>query len=178
MIRSIAAALVLFALPAFADEAPAPDLEGAKKALSTYLDAVKAKKWDVAKKQIHPRTLESIADLKKRTGIENHALAPWARVKESYLTKYEIRGGTPSVRGAAVFKVSEDNYSVEEKGVEEGAAAEYFLIPIDGTWYVTDKRVGEDQFPEASIGASYKGYFQGEFEPAKAAPPKKGGKKK
>lgn len=177
MHRLAVMAVLLSALPALAQEAaPAAVDEGAKKALVSYLEAVKAKKWDHAKKIIHPKTLAVIADIKKRTGVENHPLAPGARVKESYLTGYEITGAEGSANGAVVVRTSEASYSVEEKGVEEGVAAEYFVVPIDSQWFVTDRRLGEGQFATGSVTASYKGYFQGEFELPK--PPVKAGQKR
>ena len=49
-------------------------------------------------------------------------------------------------------------------------------LPIDGKWYVTDRRLGENEFPAAATAAHYTGYFQGEYVPP--APPAKKGKKK
>jgi hypothetical protein len=159
--------------------ATAEDLAEAKKVLTSYLDAVKAKKWDVAKKLTHPKTLEVIADIKKRTGKENHALAPWARVKEAYLTGFVLGDPNPTANGAVVVPSTEDEHSVPENGDEAGIQAEYLLIPLEGKWYVTDRRLGEGQFPEKTVGASYKGYFEGQYEPPQPpAKPAKGGKKK
>lgn len=165
------------------EEAPkvatAEEMAEAKKALTTYLDAVKAKKWDQAKKSIHPKTLEVIASLKKRTGTENHAMAPWARVKEAYMTGYTLGDPKPTADGAVVVPSTEDEHSVPENGDESGIPAEYLLIPLEGKWYVTDRRLGENQFPESTVGASYKGYFEGQYEMPKPPEKKgKGGKKK
>jgi hypothetical protein len=144
-------------------EATAPEATPAQLALSTYLDAVKAKKWDVAKKSLHPRTFEKIAEIKKRTGLETHGLAPWARVKQSYLSRFELTDAAPSAREAVVVRTSEEHFSVEDGGVEEGVQVEYLLIPAGGRWFVSDRRLGEGQFKESAVEAGYRGWFDGEF---------------
>lgn len=163
------AVVSLTSLPAPAraetDEPGAQAQEAATKVVAEYLDAVKAKKWDAAKKFVHPKRLEDIAEGKKRTGgIEKHALAPWAAVKEHYLTKFELGGASPSGRGAVVVGTTEEHFSVEDKGVDEGVAAEYFVVPVDGHWFIVDRRLGTGQFPAGKVGASYHGYFEGEYE--------------
>lgn len=176
---SLARVLALVALlsaplaPAKAQDAAEPDFDGAKAVLAKWLDAVKAKKWADAKKVTHPKAIEAIADVKKRTQVENHPLAPWARLSESYLTKYEITDARASALGAVVVRTSEEHFSVEEKGVEEGAPAEYLLVPVAGAWWLTDRRVGENVYDQKTVAASFKGYFEGEFEMPAAPPPKK-----
>lgn len=161
--------------PADADAAAeeTAQLAAARKRLAEYLNAVEKKNWAQARKLTHPRTLEVIADVKKRLGTESHSMAPWAQVKERYLQNAEIVDVRESANGAVVARTSEDIYFVADKGVEEGATAEYLLIELDGQWYVTDRRVGEDQFPDKTVPLSYKGYFQGEYQP----PAKKGSRK-
>ena len=163
-------------------EAPANEAAraSAKQAVEKYLTAVKAKKWDVARKLIHPKTLAFIADLKKRKGVEDHELAPWAKVKESYLVEFELGEPAATAHGAVSVPSTEQVFSVEDNGVEDGVKAEYLVIPLDGIWYVTDRRFGENVFPEASVAAAYKGYFQGDYvapPPVPAEKTKKGKKK-
>lgn len=163
-----------------AEEAPpvvasAEDMEAAKKTLTAYLDAVKAKKWDAAKKLIHPKTIDDIARIKKRMGRENHGLAPWARVKEAFMTNYTLGDPKPTADGAVVVPSTEEEHAVVENGDETGIQAEYLLIPLSGTWYVTDRRLGENKFPESTVGVAYEGYFEGQYEPPKP-PAKKSGK--
>lgn len=146
-----------------AEAEPAVDVEPARKVLAAYLDAVKAKKWDVARKYIHPRTHQVLQDLRARTKGENHPMAPWARVKEQYLTKYQIVSAEPAARGSVVVATEEELFFVEDNGVEEGAPAEYLLLPLEGKWYVTDRRIGHSQFPDESVKLGYRGYFEGEF---------------
>lgn len=154
------------AVDAPAAEAPAaaPAEDAARQTLATYLEAVRTKKWDAAKKTLHPRTFEKIAEVKKRTGVESHGLAPWARVKQSYLAKFEILEAAPSARGAMVVRTSEEHFSVEDQGVEEGVRVEYLLIPAGGRWFVSDRRLGEGQFKADAVEAGYRGWFEGEFE--------------
>lgn len=169
----------LLSLPVRAqEEVPPADVAKAQKVVSDWLDAVKAKKWDRARKLTHPKTLEVIADIKKRTEVENHALAPWARVKESYLQKFELGEARPSDKGSAIVRATEEHFSIVDQGVEEGVVAEYLVVPIGGVWYVTDRRLGENVFSDGTVAASFKGYFEGEFTPAKPAAPAKKGKSK
>lgn len=180
-------AVLALAAPARADDAPEAteaDQAAAKAVVESYLatcvKSATAKKpsWDAAKKAVHPKRLEDIADIKKRTGVEKHALAAWAAVGEHYLEKFEIAGTSPSGKGAVVVATTEDHYLVEDKGHDEGVQAEYLVLPVDGQWFIVDRRLGTGQFPSAKVGASYRGYFAGEFEMPKAPePPAKGGKK-
>src|SRR4051812_36733442 len=52
------------------------DTQAAKKVLTDYLDLLVKKKWKDAAKLVHPKTLEVVAGVKKRTGKEQHAMAP------------------------------------------------------------------------------------------------------
>jgi hypothetical protein len=156
------------------DEAKA----AAKQVVQEYLEAVKAKKWDVAKKVTHPKTLEKIADLLKRTKLENHPMAPWGKMKEEYMTDFSLSEPVASANGAFAVPSTETRFSVEDKGTEDGVKAEYLVIPIAGKYWVTDRRLGENVFPADTLAAAYKGYFEGEYvPPAPVAPVKKGKKK-
>jgi hypothetical protein len=89
-------------------------------------------------------------------------------VGEHYLEKFEIAGTSPSGKGAVVVATTEDHYLVEDKGHDEGVQAEYLVLPVEGQWFIVDRRLGAGQFPSAKVGASYRGYFSGEFEMPKA----------
>jgi hypothetical protein len=162
---------------AAAPEATDKDKAAAKAAVQEYLTAVKAKKWDVVRKLTHPVTLQRIADIKKRKRIEDDEMAPWAKEKESWVTEFEIGEPMPSAKGAIAVPVTEQVYSVEDNGVEDGVKVEYLVIPVKGTWWVTDRRIGENEFPASTLAASYKGYFEGEFTPPPPPAPEKKGKK-
>jgi ribosome-binding protein aMBF1 (putative translation factor) len=150
-----------------------PNKVAARQVVTEYLEAVKAKKWDAARKLIHPKTLERIAAGKKRRGIEDDEMAPWAKVKESYLVAFELGEPTPSAKGAMVVASTEQVYSVEDKGTEDGVKVDYLVLPLGGKWYVTDRRLGENEFPADTLALAYKGYFEGEYVPATPPPPEK-----
>ncbi len=162
----LAAAPVAYAQPSIrlqegAAEAPAESAgeKAAKDTLTKYLTAVKAKKWAEAKKFLHPKTVSAIADRKKRMGKEEHAMAPWAAEKtDSYLKEYRLQGSKGGPNGTFVIEISEDNFQVQEKGLSEGDMASYLVGKSGGKWFVVDKR-RQETFPDSSIKASYKGWF-------------------
>lgn len=155
---------VLLAAPALAeDAAPAaaenPALKDATATLTSYLTAVKAKKWADAKKLIHPKTLTVIAERKKRLGKEDHAMAPWAAEKTEYWMKdFKVGKASEGPLGTVKVEDTEDNFQVEEKGVAEGDPAVYLLGKSGGKWFVVDKIRGGG-FSDDSIKIGYKGYF-------------------
>ena len=143
-----------------ADSAAAnPQTEEAQKVLVAYLDLVKKKKWDPAKKLVHPKTLALIADIKKRTGKEQHPMAPqfWAK-DDFYLKDYKITGSTPHALGTIEFKLSCTNYRVQEKGESDGDEASYLVGKSGGKWLVVDRK-DNGNFEDPSIKLDYKGYF-------------------
>jgi hypothetical protein len=161
-IGSIASAVFLFmSSPAVAQDAGADDAgAGARDLVDRYLQRVKAKRWAEAQKLVHPKTLEVIADRKKRLGKEEHALAPQAYEKtESYLKDYRITGVKPGPKGTLVVETSEDNYQVQEKGLAEGDVASYLVGRYQGAWYVVDKKRGGEAFTPDAVKYGYKGYF-------------------
>ncbi|MBE2252084.1 MAG: hypothetical protein IAE78_21290 [Myxococcus sp.] len=156
------AALSLSSLALAQDAAPpeSAELASARELLTKYLTAVKAKKWADAKKLLHPRTLESIAERKKRMGKEDHPMAPWYHEKvDYYLKDFKVgdarQGPTEST---IIVKAKEDNFQVEDKGVAEGEDATYLIGKKDGKWSLVDKKRGED-FTNDSIKIGYKGWF-------------------
>src|SRR6266403_3044873 len=50
----------------------------AKATLQQYLSRVVRKNWDTARRLTHPKTMGVIAQMKRRSGVERHNLAPWA----------------------------------------------------------------------------------------------------
>ena len=148
---------------AAAAEAPAdsdaPEAKEAKEVLNKYLTAVKAKKWADAKKLLHPKTLDAIAERKKRMGKEDHPMAPWFHEKTSYFLKeFKIVSAQTAPLGTVIVNTSEDNYQVEEKGMANGEPSAYLLGKKDGKWFVVDKKRGET-FTNSSVKLGYKGYF-------------------
>lgn len=168
--RSFLVAVVLVAFAAFADDggvtpaapaaAPAPsaDAAPATEALKKYLGFVKAKKWADAKKLTHPKTIARIADIKKRVGKEQHAMAPWTTEKtESYLVNFKIASSRAAPEGAFVIETTEDNFQVQEKGIAEGDLASYLVCKLKNGFVVVDKRRNET-FSDDSVKLAYKGY--------------------
>ena len=128
--------------------------------VTRYLNLVKAKKWAEAKKLVHPKTLDAIAERKKRLGKEDHPMAPQGYEKtESYLTGFKVTGSKPGPLGTEVVETSEDNYQVEEKGTSEGDVASYLVGRFQGKWYLVDKKRGGEAFTKDSVKYGYKGYF-------------------
>ncbi|MFO0597703.1 MAG: hypothetical protein U0228_20520 [Myxococcaceae bacterium] len=142
-----------------AADSDAPEAKAAKELLGKYLTAVKAKKWADAKKFLHPKTIEAIAERKKRMGKEDHPMAPWFHEKENYVLK-EFKVGAASLAslGTVVVETSEDNYQVADKGMANGEMAAYLIGKKDGKWFVVDKKRGET-FSKDSIKLGYKGWF-------------------
>jgi hypothetical protein len=146
-------------------EATGPDADAAKELVTKYLNAVKAKKWAEAKKLVHPETLKSIAERKKRLGKEDHPMAPQTYEKtEFYLKDFKVKGATKGTLGTLIVETAEDNYQVEVKGVAESEMATYLVGKKDGKWWVVDKKRGET-FNNSSIKLGYKGYFDKLEEP-------------
>jgi hypothetical protein len=136
-------------------EAAAP----ARKVVADYLAAVKAKKWDAARKQLHPRRLEDFSGPRKKEA-ERHTLAAWAHLKEHYLTSFELVDAAEAGEGAVVVSAVEDHFSVEDKGADEGVKVEYLVLALDDRWFLVDRRLGEGVFPARNLKAAYKEYFE------------------
>lgn len=140
-------------------DSDAPEAKAAKELVQKYLAAVKAKKWTDAKKFLHPKTLEAIAERKKRLGKEDHPMAPWFHEKVDYWMKdFKVLAANPAPLGTVVVETSEDNFQVEDKGIAEGEKATYLVGKKDGKWYVVDKKRGES-FTRDSVKLGYKGWF-------------------
>ncbi len=163
---SIWVVLVLASAVTHAQEAQTPDEKAARELVQKYLTAVKAKKWAEAKKLLHPKTLEAIAEHKKRLGKEDHPMAPWYQEKvESWLKDFTITSVAPSALGTVVVETSEDTFQVQEKGLAEGEKSAYLVGKKDGKLYVVDRKRG-GSFPESSVKIGYKGWFDKVEAPA------------
>jgi hypothetical protein len=144
---------------AAATDSDAPEAKEAKALVQKYLTAVKAKKWADAKKFLHPKTLEAIAERKKRMGKEDHPMAPWFHEKVDYWMKdFKLGAASLAPLGTVVVETSEDNFQVEEKGLAEGEVGAYLVGKKDGKWFVVDKKRGET-FTKDSVKLGYKGWF-------------------
>lgn len=142
-----------------AADADTPEAKAAKELLTSYLNAVKAKKWAEVKKLTHPKTIAAIAERKKRLGEERHPMAPWYHEKINYWLKdYKLVGAKLGPSGTIIVETSEDNYQVEDKGIAEGEMATYLIGKSGGKWYVADKKRGET-FTKDSVKLGYKGWF-------------------
>ncbi|MDP3232611.1 MAG: hypothetical protein Q8S33_21890 [Myxococcales bacterium] len=151
---------LVFAQDAAPAEAESAELKAGKELLTKYLTSVKAKKWADAKKLLHPKTLDSIAERKKRMGKEDHPMAPWFHEKvDYYLKDFKVVGSRQGpTESTIIVDATEDNFQIEDKGVAEGEKAAYLLGKKDGKWFVVDKKRGED-FTNDSIKIGYKGWF-------------------
>ena len=144
-----------------------PEAKTAAETLTRYLDSVKAKKWAEVKKLTHPKTLEAIAQRKKRLGDEDHPMAPWFYEKGQYYMKaYKLNGAKPGPFDTWIIETTEDNFQVQEKGIAEGDNAAYLVGMTGGKWVVVDKKRGVT-FTGDSIKYGYKGYFDAEATAAK-----------
>jgi hypothetical protein len=151
-------------------DSDAPEAKEAKDLVTKYLTAVKAKKWADAKKLLHPKTIEAIAERKKRMGKEDHPMAPWFHEKVSYyLKEFKVGAASLAPLGTVVVETSEDNYQVEDKGMANGEPAAYLVGKKDGKWFVVDKKRGET-FTRDSVKLGYKGWFDKIEKPAEATP--------
>ncbi len=147
-------------------DSDAPEAKEAKALVQKYLVAVKAKKWADAKKLLHPKTLDSIAERKKRMGKEDHPMAPWFHEKVDYWLKdFKVGSASLGALGTVMVEVTEDNFQVEDKGVAEGEASAYLVGKKDGKWLVVDKKQGE-VFTKESVKLGYKGWFDKIEKPA------------
>lgn len=174
---SLAASMLLAPVAAFAedvkktdtaDAADSADAKAARELVTKYLTAVKAKKWADAKKLLHPKTVEAIAERKKRLGKDDHPMAPQTYEKtEYYLKEFKITDVKPGAMGTFVVATAEDNFQVQEKGMSLGDEATYLVGKLNGHWYVVDKKRNET-FNTDSIKYGYKGYF----DKVEAAPTK------
>src|SRR3989442_4359222 len=125
--RMLAALLLLSAVASAASKVePSPDssvqsmlneesadLFLAKATLQQYLSRVVRKDWDAARRLTHPKTLGVMAQLKRRTGVERHNLAPWAD-GDVQLKTFTFVGTRQVAPGIVLVQVGEDTWRAEE----------------------------------------------------------------
>lgn len=146
------------------------EARAARELVQKYLAAVKAKKWDAARKFLHPKTLAAIAERKKRLGKEDHPMAPWFHEKvDYYLKDFKVVSAREASGGTFIVETSEDNFQVQDKGIAEGETGAYLLGKQDGKWFLVDKKRGES-FTNDSIKLGYKGWFDKVAPKAEPAP--------
>ncbi len=144
------------------------------KVVGKFLDLWKAQKWAEAKKLIHPKTIEAIAEVKKNTKVERHGMAGWYWAKNDFLpVDWKLASAEDSESGTVQIHTREQHYKVEEDGIAEDEEAAYLAGRKDGTWYVVDVLRGGGGFDKTSIKIGRKGYFDPppakEEKPADAA---------
>src|SRR5690349_2560783 len=81
-----------------------PDVFLAKATLQQYLSRVVRKDWDGARRLTHPKTLGIIGQMKRRTGVEVHNLAPWAN-REVQLKTFRFTGARQVSPGVVLLQV-------------------------------------------------------------------------
>lgn len=134
----------------------APEVFLAKATLQQYLSRLVRKDWDAAKRLTHPKAISAISELKKRTGQEHHALAPWA-TKQDQLKTFSFRAARQVGPGAVAVQVGEDTYHAREQGMTTDETAVYLLFRTHGGFLVGDKRA-PGKLSEISPDAVRTGY--------------------
>jgi hypothetical protein len=145
------------------------DVKEAEKVLTSYLDAVKKKKYKDALKFVHPKTHALLDGQKKKNKDSQNRMDPesWAKT-DFWLKEYKVDANLARAAGTIQFTVKETNFRVQEKGEDsEPETDAYLLGKSGGKWLVVDK-LNNNTFDNKTIKLSYKGYFDG--EPAAAAP--------
>lgn len=136
-----------------------PDIFLAKATLQQYLSRLVRKDWDGAKRLTHPKTLGVIAQMKKRTGSENHNLAPWAN-RDVQLKTFRFSEAKQVAPGVVLVQVGEDTYRAEEQGMSIDDPAVYLLFKSRGGFLVGDKKAGVElgEVSAESVRIGYPGY--------------------
>ncbi len=154
-----------------ADDKSSPEITEAQKVLTGYLDQIVKKKWDAAKKYVHPKTNDLIAAQKKKNPKYQNPMDPAAWAKDDFwLKSYKIDGAEPRAAGTVQFTIKETNYRVQEKGEDSDPETNTYLLgKSGGKWVVVDKH-NNNTFDDKTIKLSYKGYFDGEPKDEAPAP--------
>jgi hypothetical protein len=137
-----------------------PDVFLAKATLQQYLSRVVRKDWEGARRLTHPKTLGIIAQMRKRTGVEVHNLAPWAN-REVQLKTFRFTGARQVSPGVVLVQVGEDTYRTEEQGMSVDDPAVYILFKSRGGFLVGDKKEGVElsEVSDNSVRIGYPGYL-------------------
>jgi hypothetical protein len=131
----------------------------AKATLQQYLSRVVRRDWDAARRLTHPKTMGVIAQMKKRSGVERHNLAPWAN-RGSELKTFQFAGSRQVAPGVVLIEVGEDSYRSEEQGMSVDDPAVYLLFKSRGGFLVVDKKGGLSlaEVSDQSVRIGYPGY--------------------
>lgn len=137
-----------------------PDVFLAKATLQQYLSRLVREDWDAARRLTHPKALAAIAQVKRRTGVERHPLAPWAD-RSAQLKTFRFTGAREVSPGVVLIQVGEDTYRAEEEGMSVDDPALYLLIRSRGGFLVADKKAGIDleQMSDRAVRLGYTGYL-------------------
>src|SRR5207237_7402688 len=125
-----------------------------------YLSRVVRKDWEAARRLTHPKALNVISQLKRRTGVERHNLAPWAN-QDVQLKTFRFIGTRQVSPGAVLVEVGEDSYRPDEGGMSVDDPAVYFLFRSRGGFLVADKKAGVElsDVSDQSVRVGYPGYI-------------------
>ena len=173
----LAAMLLLEAIASSTAQAPAdsslqsmleeesPDVFLAKATLQQYLSRVVRRDWDAARRLTHPKTMGVIAQMKKRSGVERHNLAPWAN-RGSELKTFQFAGSRQVAPGVVLIEVGEDTYRSEEQGMSVDDPAVYLLFKSRGGFLVVDKKGGLSlaEVSDQSVRIGYPGYVDQQIQ--------------
>jgi hypothetical protein len=142
-----------------------PDIFLAKATLQQYLSRVVRKDWDGAKRLTHPKVMGVIAQMKNRTGSENHNLAPWAN-RYLQLKTYRFSEAKQVAPGVVLVQVGEDSYRTEEQGMSVDDPAVYLLFKSRGGFLVGDKKAGVElgEVSSESVRIGYPGYVDAQSQ--------------
>jgi hypothetical protein len=140
-------------------EEESPEVFLAKAALQQYLSRVVRKDWDGVRGLTHPKALSAIAEVRKRTGFDRHALAPWANPKDQ-LETFRFRGARQVGPGAVAIAVGEDFFHADQRGLSTDDPSVYLLFRSQGAFAVGDKRPGGDlsDVSDKAVRLGYRGY--------------------
>jgi hypothetical protein len=141
-------------------EEESPDVFLAKATLQQYLSRVVRKDWDAARRLTHPKTLGVVAQLKRRSGVERHNLAPWAD-GDVQLKTFSFSGTRQVAPGIVLVQVGEDTWRTEEQGMSVNDPAVYLLFKSRGGFLVVDKKAGVElsDVSDRSVQLGYPGYL-------------------
>ena len=106
-----------------------------------------------------------ISALKKRTGSEQHNLAPWA-TRDVQLKTFRFSDAREVSPGVVMVQVNEDTYRTEEQGMSLDDASVYILFKSRGGFLLGDKKSGV-QLPEvsaSSVKIGYPGYVDAQVQ--------------
>ena len=142
-----------------------PDVFLAKATLQQYLSRVVRKDWDGARRLTHPKTLSAIAALKRRTGSEQHNLAPWAN-RETQLKTFRFKDARETAPGVVLVQVGEDNFQTAEHGMSTDDGAVYLLFKAHGGFLIGDKKAGVElsEVSAESVNLGYPGYVDAQVK--------------